>query len=101
MTDTVSTRLPPDVVRALDALGRELGRNRSELLRDVIVRGLDAERLARALDALRARRVSLGRAAEMAGLPVTVFLDEVRRAGVLLDYDLDDLRHDLAWADAR
>lgn len=98
MAHTVSGRLPPDLVRELDRLGKDAGKSRSEVLRDVVRRGVAAERLERALEAYRRREVSLGRASEMAGMPITVFLDELRRAGVLRDYDIDDLRRDMAWA---
>lgn len=98
MGETVSGRLPDDLVRELDALGKLAGKSRSEMLRDVVHRGLAAERLVRAQDAYRRREVSLGRASELAGLPITVFLDELRRAGILRSYDTDELRRDLAWA---
>lgn len=72
--------------------------SRCRLRRDVVQRGIAAERLARALEAYRRREVSLGRAAEMAHLPITVFMDEVARAGILRDYDVEDMRQDLEWA---
>lgn len=98
MSETVSGRLPDDLVHELDALGDLTGKSRSEMLRDVVRRGLAAERLDRALEAYRRREVSLGRASEMAALPITVFLDELRRAGILLNYTHEDLAEDLAWA---
>lgn len=96
--ETVSGRLPDDLVRELDDLGRLTGKTRSETLRDVVQKGVAAERLERALDAYRRRAVSLGRASEMAGIPIAVFLDEMRRAGILLNYTREDLSEDLAWA---
>lgn len=99
MTKTVSTRLPDDVVEALDELGDRSGQSRSEVMREVVRKGLRAERLERALDAYRAGEVSLGKAAEMAGLPIAIFLQEMKRHGVLLNYDLEDLHEDLEWAE--
>jgi predicted transcriptional regulator len=98
MTETVSGRLPDDVVEALDALGRATGRSRSEVLRDVVRRGVAAERLANGIEAYRTRSASLGKAAALAGVPLGAFLDELRRAGLLRDYDQPDLQDDLAWA---
>jgi len=57
-----------------------------------------AEDLERALEAYRRREVSLRPASEMAGVPLTVFLDEVRRAGILRDYGARELSRDLEWA---
>jgi predicted HTH domain antitoxin len=98
MARTVSGRLPPDLVRELDHLGKLAGKTRSEILRDVVRRGVAAERLDRALQAYRRRQVSLGRASELAGVPVTVFIDELRGAGILRHYGADELRRDLEWA---
>jgi len=98
MAETVSGRLPPDLLRDLDRLGRASGKSRSQVLREVVQRGLAAALLDRGLEAYRRREATLGRAAEMAGLPVTAFIDELRRAGILRDYDTADLRRDLEWA---
>ncbi len=98
MGETVSGRLPDDVIAALDELGRASGRSRSEVLRDVVRRGVAAERIAQAIEAYRFRRVSLGKATLMSGIPMGAFLDELRRAGILRDYDRPDLQEDLEWA---
>lgn len=98
MGETVSGRLPDDIVAALDELGRASGRSRSEVLRDVVRRGVAAERVAQAIEAYRTRRASLGKATQMAGISMGVFLDELRRAGILRDYERTDLQEDLEWA---
>lgn len=98
--ETVSVRLPSRLLRRVARLASEAGVSRSELLREVVQRGLAAKRLERGLDAYRRREVSLDRAADQAGVPVTVFLDEARRAGVLANYSPEELRRDLSWADA-
>jgi predicted HTH domain antitoxin len=99
MAETVSGRVPDDLARELKALGEATGRSRSEVLRDVVRRGLIAERLERALDAYRRREVTAAKASEMAGIPLTSFFDEVRRNGLLRDYDVEDLERDLEWAE--
>lgn len=95
MTKTVSTRLPDDLVEALDELGDRAGQSRSDVLREVVKKGLRAERLERAMEAYRKREVSIGTAAKMAGLPLTLFLDEMKRHGILLNYDLEELERDM------
>ncbi|HLE48062.1 MAG TPA: UPF0175 family protein [Candidatus Thermoplasmatota archaeon] len=98
MDETVSVRLPSDLVRTLTKLADDTQESRSDVVRDALTIGLAAKRLEHALALYRARRVSLGRASKLAELPISVFLDELKRAGVLLNYDLDDLRKDLEWA---
>lgn len=98
MGETVSGRLPDDVIAALDELASATGRSRSDVLRDVVRRGVAAERVAQAIEAYRHRRASLRKAASMAGIPIGAFLDEIRRAGILRDYHAADVQEDLEWA---
>lgn len=46
----------------------------------------DVERLVRAFEAYSSHHATLGQASVLAHLPLTVFLDEARRAGVLPTY---------------
>jgi predicted HTH domain antitoxin len=41
------------------------------------------------------RKVSMGRAAQIAGIPYIDFMDEVGRRGICLNYGMDDLQHDI------
>lgn len=99
MAKTVSGRLPDDLVRALDTFGEETGRTRSEVLRELVRRGLAEARLEHGLEAYRKGQASLGKASAIAGLPITVFLDELRTANIPFQYDVEDLEDDLSWAD--
>lgn len=62
MDETVSVRLPNEVVEALDELGNETGRTRLEVLREVVQRGLVGARLERGLEAYRRGDASVGKA---------------------------------------
>lgn len=99
MAETVSGRLPEDLVEALDEMGDATGRTRSEVLRDVVQRGVAEARLERGLEAYRRGEASLGRASRIADVPITVFLGELRNAGIPFQYGVADVEQDLAWAD--
>lgn len=99
MEETLSVRIPVDLVQDLGRLTQSTHQTRSELLREVIAMGLGAKKLQLALAAYRTRTISLGKAAEMAGIPYPQMLEELKRAGTIVNYDLDDLRSDLAWAE--
>lgn len=98
MASTVSTRIPSDLMQAVEDLEAWTHRKRSDVLRDALALGLAEERLVAALADYREGRASLGRAAERAQLPLGTFLDRLRQRGVLMPYDLHDLAEDLAWA---
>lgn len=98
MDESVSVRVPTDLLRDLGALSETTHQSRSDVLREVLQLGLGAKRLKLALDQFQARKVSLGRAAELAGIPLVEFLEHVKRAGLQFAYDAEDLRQDLKWA---
>lgn len=75
--------------------------SRSDVLRDVLNKGLERKKVEVALSAYKSGRVSLGRARELADIPLHRFLDELRQAGILQTYSLEDLRADLGWAESR
>ena len=56
-------------------------------------------RLALAIGLYAGRKVSLGRAARIAGIPYVRFMEEMGKHGVCLNYGLEDLEHDLRVVD--
>lgn len=98
MDESVSVRVPTDLLRDLGALSETTHQSRSDVLREVLQLGLGAKRLKLALDQFQDRKVSVGRAAELAGIPLVEFLEHVKRVGLQFAYDADDLRQDLKWA---
>ena len=45
------------------------------------------------------RRVTLGRAARIAGVSYTAFMDEMWRRGLYINYTVEDASHDMAMVD--
>ena len=52
-------------------------------------------RLAFAIGLYTDQRVSLGRAAKIAGIPYIAFMDEMDRQGICMNYSMEDLQHDI------
>ena len=94
-TQTVSTRLAEDELRALDELAAESGLDRSGMARSLVRKGLKAMRLESALAAYAGQRVTLNRAAELADLSPWDFLARLAAAGGTLHYDVHELEEDL------
>jgi len=95
MTQTVSVRLSKESLREVDRLAERLKTDRSEALRRFIERGLREARIDEALDLLRKGKISLGRAAEVAGVTLYEMLDLVRRHHIPSGYGPEDLARDL------
>jgi predicted HTH domain antitoxin len=100
-TTTVSTRLPKAEAKELEALAKQLGLERSALLKQIIRRGQSDILFERACEAYRRGEVSLSRAAEIAKIGLGDMLARMPETGLELNYSLDDLAKDLAHARRR
>ena len=56
-------------------------------------------RLAFGMGLYAGHKVSLGRAARIAGIPYVRFMEEMGKHGVCLNYSLEDLEHDIKMAE--
>lgn len=84
-----------ETLAEVDRLAERLKTDRSEALRRFIERGLREARIDDALGLLRQRKVSMGRAAEMAGVSLYEMLDLAREKGIPSGYGPDDLDRDI------
>lgn len=95
VTQTVSVRLSKESLAEVDRLARRLKTDRSEALRRFIERGLREARIDDAMDLLRRGKVSIGRAAEIAGITLYEMLELVREHHIPSGYGPEDLERDL------
>jgi predicted HTH domain antitoxin len=95
MTQTVSVRLSKESLREIDRLAERLKTDRSEALRRFIERGLREAKIDDALDRLRQGKVSIGRAAEDAGITLYEMVELVRQHRIPSGYGPEDLERDL------
>lgn len=92
---TKSVRLDQDEAADLAEFARLVGESEASVLKRALVRGLASERLHRALAAFLGGATS-SEAAEIAGLPRAVFLEEAANRGLRLAEDVTGLDDDLA-----
>ncbi len=99
---TTSVKLPKSLLDEIDALARATGRERSEVVREALRLGLRELKVLLAIDLYTRGLVSLGRAAEIAGLSLWELVEELRKRGLALRYGkerfVEELR-DLGVAD--
>jgi predicted HTH domain antitoxin len=92
MTKTMSIRMDEDNYEFLTAITKEEQRDLSKTVRDLVTRG----RILLAVEKYRKGEASLGKAAEVAGVPVGQMMDLLGEFGVRSRIDLDDYRQGLA-----
>jgi predicted HTH domain antitoxin len=99
---TISTRLDSEEVSLLEDLAELSGMDRSTLVRSLVRRGMKELRFEQAIAAFRNEKVTLSRAAEIAGMDPWDFISRMGEQGVELHYEVEDFEADLAaLADSR
>jgi len=94
-TISLSTRISPAEVKTIDAMAERAGLERSAFLKQLIRKGMDEVAFEQAASEYRLRRVSLSRAAELAGISVREFLLRMEDAALELNYDVEEFRKDI------
>lgn len=92
MTKTMSIRMDRDNYEFLSEFSREERSDLSKAVRDLVARG----RVLLAVEKYRKGEVSLGKAAEVAGLPVGQMMTLLGEFGVRARIDQEDYRQSLA-----
>lgn len=98
---TLTTRLPAKIIKEIEYWSKQEKIDRSTLLRKLIDSGLREWKIERALEMYRAQKVTLWKAAEIAGISLSELLSELPKRKVIFHYDLDELREDLKYASGK
>jgi len=93
-----SVRLPKEIVEEIEKLSKEEGIDKGTLIRRLIVESLREYKIKKALELYREGKVSLWRAAEIAGITYREALKELKMRSIPFKYDLEDLEVDIGWA---
>ncbi len=91
---TISVRIDDDTFRDLEILRKDAKADRSEVIRRLLDRAIRDAKLERAMQLLRERKVSIGKAAELAGTTLYEIVEAMPKHGVHLGYTMEDLRRD-------
>lgn len=91
----VTTRIPIEEQEWLEEVEKESGAQRSEVLRRLIEKGLNEWRKERALSLLRGHKITVRKAAEIAGVTYVEMLELASQEGIDIGYDLKELERDL------
>jgi TDG/mug DNA glycosylase family protein len=95
-TEQVNLRLEADLIAALERAAREESLDRGTMIRKLLVRGLSRRRLDRAMEQYQLGEISIGRAAEDAGVSHYEIMDEAERRGIAYPLDLAEVEAMLA-----
>ncbi len=94
----ISTRIPENIEKELEWYAKKENIGRTIALRKILDKGLKEIKLEYALDLYTQGKVTLMRAAELAGISLWEILDIVRKRRIPMHYTLEDVEEDLKIA---
>ncbi|MBU4202235.1 MAG: UPF0175 family protein [Candidatus Altiarchaeales archaeon] len=94
-TKVISARVPVAVEKEIEEFAREKNYGKTKLFREIILTGLQKVREKHALDLYEQGRITLWRAAEMAGLSLWEMQDKVGEKKIPVKYDVEDAKEDI------
>ena len=94
MESTVAVRIEKDTLAKIRIISKEENRKNSEVLREALDLGLREKKLSLALEKYKNKLVSIGKAAELADIPLSTFLDILRVRSVPFNYTVRELMED-------
>jgi predicted HTH domain antitoxin len=92
MTKTMSIRMDRENYEFLSEISKQESSDLSKAVRDLVTRG----RILLAVERYKSGEVSLGKAAEVAGMPIGQMLDLLKEFGVKSRIEHEDYRQSLA-----
>jgi predicted HTH domain antitoxin len=95
MEETVSVRIPREGLIEIEKLLKYKKLAKAVLLREILEKGIKEKKLEVALEKFQNGDASALKAAKIAGLPLTSFLDILQKKGISFHYNIEDLREDV------
>lgn len=92
---TISARIQRSQVEEVERLAAKRGVDRSTILRELIARALQEQRLREALELVRARKATVWRAAEVAGVTYREMLAFLKAHNVTFPLSEDELKREV------
>lgn len=95
MSTTLTARLPDELFREIEKISQEEHLDKSAVARRLLAKAVREHRLEAAIDRYREGNTTLRSAAEAAGVPLRVFIQELTAREIPLAYGPKDLEEDL------
>lgn len=98
MTRKVMAELPEEIMKEIEYWAEREKADKSTLITKIMEEGLSAWKMNKALEMYRLQKVTLWKAAEIAGVSLAEMLAELPKRKIIFQYDLDELKEDLEYA---
>ncbi len=95
MDETISVRIPKDKLNEINKILKYKKMSKSVILREIVEKGIKEKMLEIALEKFQNKEASASKAAKIAEIPLTVFLDILHSRGINFHYGLEDFKEDI------
>ena len=94
MAETVSVRIDKTELQKINEISRLEKKTKSDVLREVLEKGIKEKKLEIALEKFRDKDISVGKAARIAQMPLSQFMDVLVEKNIDFHYGIKELEED-------
>ena len=98
MYENVAARVPEAIVKDIDYVAEEENTDKSKVIRELLSSAVKEKLIDLALEKYSKRDVSLGRAAELARIPLADFMVRAAERKIPINYSVESLEKDFKAA---
>ncbi len=98
MYENIAARVPEAIVKDINYVAEEENTDKSKVIRELLSNAIKAKLADLALEKYAKREVSLGRAAELAKMPLADFMAKAAERKIPINYSVKSLEEDFKAA---
>src|SRR3989338_5811562 len=98
MYENIGARIPKEIRKDIEYVAKEEQTDKSKIIRDLLIEAIKTKIIQLAIEKYRRREVSIGKAAELARIPISEFMRILVEQKVPFNYTLESLKEDIAAA---
>lgn len=95
MEESISVRISKQDLKEIEFISEEEKRKRADILREILNKGIIEKKLEIALRKFQDNEATAWKAARLAGIPLTKFLDILGKRGIEFHYGAEEFREDI------
>jgi len=98
MGATITTRVPDDIEKKIENISRVEHLDKSTVVRRLLSKAVQEWLIENALEQYRDGKITIGKAANMVGIPIREMIAIAANKGISFQYSLNDLEEDFRSA---
>lgn len=98
MYENVAARVPDTIVKDIDYVAKEENTDKSSVIRELLSDGVKSKLLELSLKKYSRKEISLGRASELAKMPLADFMVKAAESKIPMNYSVESLEKDFKAA---